>query len=381
MTGHIIAEAAGGRSFTRWALATLAAATIAGGSPAAAQETRAPGEVFQDCPGCPEMVVVPEGAFVMGSPAAEPDRSDWEGPQRDVAVSGFAIGRTEITIAQYRAFVEATGWSSTGNCVTFEGGEWRGRPDRSWENPALPQEDSHPAVCISWVDAKLYADWLSEVTGESYRLPSEAEWEYVARAGAATAYPWGADITAGCAYANIADQTAAARFPDWLTVACNDQIIYTTPVGAYAPNAFGVYDMIGNAMEWVEDCWREGYTGAPTDGSAWGADDPSCQAAVVRGGSWNSVPVFFRSASRYFFPREERYSDFGFRVARDLEVETAAESGAPQDASAGEASVSKRGPSAPASEDDAGVVSPGKGGDAGAPEGGAPAPGGKPNAQ
>lgn len=322
----------------RRALALALATTLS--AEAVAEEAPAPplpGARIIDCAECPEMIVMGAGAYEIGSPADEPGRFKWEGPRQRVEIGPFAIGVREVTVAEYAAFVAATGRSDTGDCAAYADGAWIARPEYGWDAPAIAQAPDHPVVCVSWADAVDYAAWLSELTGERYRLPSEAEWEYVARAGGDAAYPWGASAAEGCAHANIADAAAAEAFPHWETIGCADGALYTGPVGGYPPNAFGVHDMIGNAMEWVGDCWRENYPAAedaPWNGAAWRDRDPTCLYAVVRGGSWSATPAFLRSASRYFFPRWERYADIGFRLARDVAPAADAEPEADENAPA-----------------------------------------------
>ena len=171
-------------------------------------------------------------------------------------------------------------------------------------------------TCVSLDDAAAYTDWLSSRTGKQYRLLSSSEWEYVARAGVETASDAG-DDSAVCAIANLADRSATAIYHDWSVHACADGYVYTAPVGSFQPNRFGVYDMLGNVFEWVEDCWNDSYEGAPTDGSAWLQGD--CGTRVLRGASWFSMPQYGRFAFRNHFQRGHRGATFGFRVARVLE--------------------------------------------------------------
>ena len=281
-------------------------------------EQRRPGRLFFDCPTCPEMVVIPAGEFRMGSPASEEGRRSTEGPLRRVAVGSFALGRREVTRSEYSAFVTATGRGSGDGCFGWDGREWSRNAEMSWRAPGYAQGGRHPAVCVSWRDARAYAAWLSGETGESYRLPSEAEWEYAARAGTTTARYWGAGTDDQCAYANGADTQVTSRFnlPD--VVGCDDGTIRTASAGSYGANDFGLFDVLGNAWEWVADCWHADYGAAPSDGRAWtvGGD---CGRRVVRGGSWVDAPRVLRSASRYRNSADIRVDNFGFRVARTLD--------------------------------------------------------------
>ena len=275
------------------------------------------GTAFRDCPGCPEMVVVPAGSFRMGSPRSEAGRYDFEGPVRQVTIAKpLAVGVKEVTRGEYMRFVRATGHSAGDSCVTFEDGEWKDRGGRNWEDPGYGQTDGHPVVCVYWEDAKAYVGWLSRETGEEYRLLSEAEWEYVARGGSGTARYWGED--GQCRYANGGDRALKGRYSDWEweVASCNDGHVHTAPVGSFAPNGFGLYDVSGNVWEWVEDCWNESYAGAPSDGRAW--ESGNCGRRVLRGGSWVVVPRALRSALRVRISTGIRFSYDGFRVARTL---------------------------------------------------------------
>ena len=257
------------------------------------------GEVFRECAGCPDMVVVPAGSFMMGSPDEEAGRYEDEGPQQRVTIhSRIAVGVYEVTFAEWETC------ALSGGCRAHWPGDagW-GRGDR-------------PVVNVNWEDAQAYVQWLSTETGQQYRLLSEAEWEYVARAGTQTARHWGGSDSGQCQYANGADAAALAEYPDWTTISCNDGYIRTAPVGLFQPNGFGLYDVLGNVWEWTQDCWNASYSGAPTDGSAWSSGD--CSLRVLRGGSWLSAPGNLRSAYRYGDSAESRDSVSGFRVARTL---------------------------------------------------------------
>jgi formylglycine-generating enzyme required for sulfatase activity len=286
-----------------------------------------PGTVFQDCADCPRMVVIPAGVFTMGSPASEAGRGVDEGPQRQVQIAQpFALGRSEVTIAEFRRFADEAGYRTEAErdpragCSGFVYADpVAGSPAQTitWRNPGLTQADSHPVLCVSWNDARSYAQWLSKKTGRRYRLPTEAEWEYAARAGSVSARYWGEEPVQACQFANVADQS---RFQTWgfgQKHECTDGHYYTAPAGGYAPNRFGLYDMLGNAWEWTEDCWNASYAGAPADGSAWLTGD--CAQRVARGGSWTTVPRFARSASRHKNSADHRDNLTGFRLARTVE--------------------------------------------------------------
>ena len=271
------------------------------------------GDRFRDCAECPEMVVVPAGSFQMGSPSHEEGWFDDEGPVHRVTIdSPFAVGVYEVTVAEFGRFVDATGHSAGNACYVWTGNNVELENGLGWRNPGFSQGGSHPAVCVNWEDAKAYVAWLSRKTGERYRLPSEVEWEYVARAGTRTARWWDEGESGQCAHANGAD--ASTGF-DW-GIGCSDGYSRTAPVGSFRANAWGLHDVLGNAWEWTEDCWNGNYRSAPSDGSAWEYGD--CNVRVLRGGSWNDRPGVLRSADRYGGDSGVRLNGSGFRVARTL---------------------------------------------------------------
>ena len=248
-------------------------------------ERRMPGHKFRDCPECPELVVVPSGSFDMGSPESEEGRYDEEGPVHRVTFARpFAVGVYEVTFGEWDA------------CVSGRGCGGHRPDDEGWGR------GKRPAINVSWDDAKAYVRWLSRKTGEEYRLLSEAEWEYVARAGTTTRYWWGNRIGRNRANCD----------------GCGSRWDYeqTAPVGSFSANPFGLHDVHGNVREWVEDCWNESYHGAPSDGSAW--ESGECRKRVLRGGSWNYEPRNLRSANRNWLTSGNRYYIDGFRVARTL---------------------------------------------------------------
>lgn len=284
----------------------------------------APGAEFQDCDECPLMLVVPAGAFTMGAAAEEENPGADEQPAHPVVMEQpFAVGKFEVTRGEYAAFVRDTGRSHDGGCYFRTGPTPENDPALNWRNTGYSQTDSHPVVCVSWTDARAYVAWLSEQTGKSYRLPSEAEWEYAARAGTTSARYWGSSEDDGCAYANGADRSGETDLAGWAIADCHDGHTYSAVVGSFKPNAFGLHDMLGNVAEWVADCWNDAYDGAPTDGSAWTSGD--CSRPILRGASWHDDPRFLRSANRYGFyaagpdSKNVRYRNFGFRVARTLD--------------------------------------------------------------
>lgn len=269
--------------------------------PAAArtQAAKAPAEAsaksFRDCPNCPEMVVIPEGEFLMGSPETERGRGKDEGPQHPVTIAKpFAVGKFEVTFSEWDACVADKG------CTYNPGDEGWGR-------------GRHPVINVSWDDAQQYTAWLSKRTGKEYRLLSEAEWEYAARgvttktADAITPFSTGQTIS-----------YKQANYDANFTYGSGQQGSYrqkTTDVGSFPKNTFGLYDMHGNVWEWVEDCYKPSYEGAPSDGSP--VTSP-CDLHVLRGGAWNYYPKLLRSAYRYATPAGIRLNNFGFRVARAM---------------------------------------------------------------
>ncbi len=280
-----------------------------------------PGKKFRDCPDCPEMVVVPSGSYEMGSPSHEDGRQDDEGPVHRVTIpEPFAVGVYEVTRGEWSRFVSSTGYSPGSSCWTYEGGEWKERTGRSWRSPGFAQGDGHPVVCVSWGDAQSYVDWLSQETGAEYRLLSESEWEYAARGGTATSRFWGQTEVGQCRHANGADRALKNRYRDWEwpVSSYDDGHVHTSPAGSFRPNDYGLYDVMGNAWEWVEDCWHDSYSGAPSDSRAWttGGD---CARRVLRGGSWNYEPRFLRSAIRLRNGSGLRNNFAGFRIARTLD--------------------------------------------------------------
>ncbi len=219
-----------------------------------------------------------------------------------------------VTVDEFRAFIAATGRDMKG-CDTYDG-QWKHQPANSWQNPGFDQTGAHPVTCASWNDARAYAQWLSSKTGQRYRLPSSSEWEYAARAGGNKAQPWNPNGSDACLNANVADLSAARRYPGWVAFACNDGYVYTAPVGSFKASAFGLNDMLGNVFQWTEDCWNANYIGAPIDGSA--RTDGNCAERELRGGSWFSSPDFVRADYRNHFPADYRTSSVGIRLVRDI---------------------------------------------------------------
>ena len=285
---------------------------------AAGAAVPSPGTVIRDCQECPELVTVPGGEFVMGSGPKERMREPDELPPHRVRVAGpFAVGKFEVTRAQYATFVRETSREHPQGCHSLIGGRFHKNTKATWQDPGFEQKDNEPVVCVSWEDAEAYVAWLSKKTSRAYRLLNEAEWEYVARAGSTGRRHWSEpDQSAVCRYASVADSSAKHLLPGMPLFPCSDGIEKMAPVGSFPANAFGVHDMMGNAWEWVEDCWNEGYAGAPE--SALPRLSGSCTERAFRGGAWNSGPTTVRSAYRDRESKNERHDNLGFRVARSL---------------------------------------------------------------
>lgn len=239
--------------------------------------------LIRDCDDCPEMVVLPSSTFRMGSPNGERGRMANEGPLHAVSVRSFAIGKYEVTFDEWNACVKARG------CEHKPKDEGWGRKNR-------------PVIGVSWSDAQQYAVWLTEKTGKEYRLPTESEWEYAARAGSSSSYPWGKHVSRNKANCNMCGSRYDRK--------------KTAPVGKFKPNAFGLHDMVGNVWEWLEDCWNETYAGAPNNGEPW--MEGQCSSRVLRGGSWRDPAKSVRSATRLRYFIGSRFNFFGFRVARSV---------------------------------------------------------------
>jgi formylglycine-generating enzyme required for sulfatase activity len=270
---------------------------------------------FKDHEAGPEMVVVPAGSFTMGSPGNEPERESWragtESPQHKVTIAQpFGVARHAITRGQFAAFVSATGHKTEGGAYIVKGYKWEHDPKASWRAPGFVQDDSHPVVCINWDDAKTYAAWLSQTTGKPYRLLSEAEREYVTRAGTTAPFWWGSSITPDRANydATFVYEGGGSK---------GEYRKSTVPVGSFKANPWGLYNLHGNVWEWCEDVWHDNYSGAPVDGSAWlqGGDEGW---RVVRGGSWYNDPQILRAADRFRSSTDLRDYVVGFRLARTL---------------------------------------------------------------
>jgi len=269
----------------------------------------------KECNNCPKMLAIQGGTFMMGAAPGERDATKYEQPQRQMTIKSFLIGKFAITREQFAAFVRGAHYQPSGSC------DAEGRNQMStqftWDRPgmnAYTQTARDPVVCVSWDDANSYVQWLAKITGKPYRLPSEAEWEYAARAGLTGAFMWDdGDAKGMCRYANVADLSAREEHPGWNTAGCNDGHPYTAPVDALKPNAFGVHGMLGNVKQWAADCPSQ-LSDMPGDGSPVGGD---CTDHMVRGSAWNSPPSLVRFAYREHVPSTYAANNIGFRVALD----------------------------------------------------------------
>lgn len=284
------------------------------------------GERFRDCAQCPEMVVVPAGSFVMGSTLEE---QEWvisngvsqssissESPRHEVTIEdAFAVGRMEVTVGEWRHYHDTASLDPGNGCWILDG-VWEESIWTNWTDPGFAQSEKHPITCVSWRDAKSYVQWLSDQTGKDYRLLTEAEWEYVARANTTTYRYWGNDEadSEGCSYANSNDQAKGHRVN--MSYSCDDGYAGTAPVGHYRANDFDLHDTLGNVFEWVEDCWNSSYVSAPKTGKAYTSGP--CAYRVLRGGSWWDRPGGIRAATRIGWKETNRFSSGGLRVARTL---------------------------------------------------------------
>ena len=299
----------------------------------AAGDTSADPQFLKDCADCPRMIVIPGGSFIMGSPENESGRRKNEGPQRQLSIVSLAMSETEVTQGQYAAFVRDTNRASESGCYTH--GDVSDDisdldPNASWRNPGFESSPEHPVVCVSWHDARDYAAWLSRKSGQTYRLPSEAEWEYAARGGTTSAFFWGESADRECTRMNGGDRSLVRAVPSWpesvamalrngdpraRLVECEDGSAFTSPVGRYEPNPLGLRDIIGNAWEWVEDCSTDSL---PTESRP--RVTGSCEHRT-RGGSWDDFPEDLRTARRARLAPGQKRNDVGFRLARDLATE------------------------------------------------------------
>jgi formylglycine-generating enzyme required for sulfatase activity len=282
----------------------------------------------------PSMVTINGGQFAMGS-TANPKDADYptSEPVHTVNVKRFRLSKYETTVGQYRQFVEASGYKAEGDCFALAANDWGMDVGKAgWDAAVNAPGDYHPVMCVSWNDAHAYLQWLSKQTGRHFRLPSEAEWEYAARAGTNSRYPHGDDPTVLCKYANVIDRSgkpviARLTGKERKELACDDQAALTTVVGMYEPNAWGLHDMLGNVGELTEDCQHLSYEGAPKDGAPWAKECDLFHGekmVIHRGGSYNSGSVGASPTYRGHTATDNRSSlGEGFRIAEDVGGESA----------------------------------------------------------
>lgn len=307
----------------------VAIAGNAGEKASSGSEKNLSGEIndtLSDGTKAPSLIIIPQGSNIVGSVEEETGRRADEGPQRLITIKDkVAIGKTEVTVAEFKKFVNTTNYTteaeldSSRGCRTYQSNGWDWTPGTSWKDPSYEQQDDHPVVCVSWKDAMAYVKWLSAETGKTYQLPSETTWEYAARAGTTTARFWG-DAKA-CEYSNVSDFSRAAMHGLDISskniFSCEDGNTYSATVASFKPNQFGLYDTIGNVWEWTVDCWNENYSNLSDDGTA--RLDGNCNNRVYRGGSWGNLPTLVRAAKRLTDPAHFRYYNLGFRVSRNID--------------------------------------------------------------
>ncbi len=272
-------------------------------------DERSPGTEFRDCPGCPEMVVLPAEGVRSGNPNDEADRREEDGQFHRVGIARpFAVGKYEVKREEFGLFAEEAGQAAGSACRTYEEGRWRDREGRGWENPGFSQGNLHPVVCVTWQEAKAYTEWLTERTGNTYRLLSESEWEFAERG---TTEP---DDPGSRASSRLVDRESAGSPRVGRGTVRQRK---TAPVGNLAGNPFGLHDMRANAREWVEDCWHDRNDIRPVEGNS---REPTvtCQRRVVRGGGWDSGARHLRSVARAWRFEWSRSATVGFRVAREI---------------------------------------------------------------
>jgi formylglycine-generating enzyme required for sulfatase activity len=291
------------------------------------------GRVVQDAPDLPILIRIPAGSFLMGTPAAENKREKApeelvaeSTPQRRMTIpKPFLLGKTPVTVGQFDRFAVATNYKIEPGAYTYEPdekGKWnyKHRDNRDWRNPGFPQTDDHPVVCVNHGDALAYLDWLSELTNKPYRLPSEAEWEYAARAGTTAARFWGDGRDEATRYAKVADaalmRVMKREFDPERFFSGDSGYPFTAPVGHFLPNPFGLYDMLGNVWEWMADHWTEKLSNLPKNGTPYATSDSA--GCALRGGAWIGDPRIVRAGIRLRSDSGDRNLNVGFRVARTL---------------------------------------------------------------
>ncbi len=274
---------------------------------------------MRDCddPSCPWLRVLPTGQFTMGGDLSQGGDAD-ESPAHRVSITNrLAVMETEVTVGMFKVFAAQTGFVADGACVIWDGKQFIEDPKGDWRHPFVGavQDDRHPAVCVSWHDAQRFARWMSRRTGQSYHLLSEAEWEYAARAGTTSRYPFGDNESVVCANANVADLSARRNLQYIAGADCDDGHMFVARAGSFLPNAWGLHDMIGNVWEWVQDC-KSTYQAEPRDAKA--IEPADCPHRLLRGGGWGNRPGGARSANRDGAHPTRRDNSTGFRLARVL---------------------------------------------------------------
>jgi formylglycine-generating enzyme required for sulfatase activity len=305
-------------------LVTLAALSACSDNPVESEKESA---VFRDCDDCPEMMSIPAGSFMMGSTpeqttaaGVEEKRAVAEWPQHKVEVArGFAIGRYELTIAEFAVYAEETRFAGKG-CWTMAAGKWALDADADWRNPGFAVESMSPAVCLTRDEFDGYLAWLSTRTGHRYRLPSEAEWEYVAQLANPGPKIWAANDAQACSVLNGADMRLKQELGvEWAHFECDDGYALTSPGGTFGADQLGLFDLFGNVAEYTSDCFFPNHDGAPSD-AAPRTSEKACVPVPVKGGSWAGEPGFFRPAFRVSATAQVRGTGFGVRVLRELDT-------------------------------------------------------------
>lgn len=285
---------------------------------------------FKDCEDCPEMAQIPAGSITLGTDNSHDSRViSNEEPARQVNIAHYALSKTEITNAQFAAFVEATHYQAGNTCWTFENGSFEQRADRNWQYPGFPAEDDRPVACLNVSDVNAYAQWLSRKTGRQYRLPTEGEWQFAAEVGGSASGP-ASQHQQPCVYGNVVDATGNQQVADstWVLHSCTDGFSYNAPVRSLKANALGLYDMSGNAWEWTQDCHDNTRNSSTANaGSAANFAMPvisdasaqrECSKNVLRGGSWYLDSQLTYNAYRIWFDPTVRNFSYGFRLASSL---------------------------------------------------------------
>ena len=293
---------------------------------------------FVDCEGCPRMRRLPPGEVTLGSDIAEAERYDVpddyalrKRPRMDVEIAdAFAISITEITNAQFARFVEAASYVVEPGCWIFRGNKWNFETDATWRDPGIETGPDHPVTCVNAADGEAYAAWLSQITGHQYRLPSEAEWEYATRAGTSGATYWNGSQADLCLFANMGDRSTERMYRweqvppyseeyRWRGAACDDGYAALAPVASFGPNAFGLYDMIGNVNEWTGDCFSESHSDHPASQAPW--NPAGCEMRLLKGHTWTGNERTARAAFRLRLDPSDRRFNLGLRVVRSIDSE------------------------------------------------------------